>query len=103
MSGGMGLEYAALSRGDENWSRVAELLRRTRSELADADTSGVAPGVRGAASSFLSAWAGYAAESAAISDGMAGALEVMVGDLQSTEQARQSAFRDLDARLGPQR
>lgn len=101
--GGMALEYGALGSGDEAWTRLAELMRNTQQELSDAPAAGLAPSVRGAASSFLTAWAGYAGESAAIGDGLAEALRVLQYDVATTDEERQQIFRDLDGRLGPAR
>jgi hypothetical protein len=100
---GLGLEYGEIGRGDEDWSRLGELMRTTEGELRDAPTSGLAPSVQGAATGFLTAWSGYAAESAAIADGLAGALRLLVGDVRATEEQRQEEFSRLDSRLGSAR
>lgn len=75
----------------------------TQTELADAPVTGLASGVQGAASAFLSAWSGYAGESAAICEGMGEALRLLVHDVTATDEQRQAAFSRLDGRLGPQR
>ncbi len=100
---GFGMEYGAIGRGDEDWARLAGLMRDTQGEFAGASTSGLAPSVRGAADAFLTAWAGYAGESASIGDGLSDALRLLLGDVTATEQQREAEFRDLDGRLGPQR
>ena len=103
MSGGFGLEYDALGQGHEGWTRLGALMATTGSDLDGADTGGLAPGVRHAAATFLTAWSGYATESAAICDGLAGALRRLGTDVLATEEQRQAAFGALDGRLGPQR
>jgi hypothetical protein len=100
---GLGLEYGEIGRGDEDWSRLADLMRTTAGELEGAPVGGLAPSVQGAATAFLSAWAGYAAESAAIADGLADALRLLVGDVRATEEQRQEEFGRLDSRLGSAR
>ena len=100
---GLGLEYGDLGRGDQDWSRLAELMRTTESDIKGAPTNGLAPSVRGAASRFLTAWSGYAGESAAIADGLAGALRAIGNDVLATEAEREQEFGRLDSRLGPAR
>lgn len=103
MTGGLGLEYAALRGGDRDWSRLAELMDRTRDELADAPVAALAPGVQGAARGFLAAWSGYAGDSAEIAYRMGDALSLLADDVTSTEEERREAFARLDGRLGPRR
>lgn len=100
---GLGLEYGEIGRGDLDWSRLAELMRTIGSDLDGATAHGLAPSVQGAATGFLSAWCGYADESAAIADGLAGALRALRNDVLATEAERQQEFGRLDSRLGPAR
>lgn len=100
---GLGLEYDELGRGDQDWSRLAELMRTTGSDIEGASTNGLPPSVQAAATTFLSAWSGYAGESAAIADGLAGALRAIGNDVFATEAEREQEFGRLDSRLGPAR
>lgn len=97
---GLGLDYGSLASGVEDWSRLGELMRSTGSELGDASTAGLAPTVQGAAQSFLTAWSGYAGESAAISDGLSEALGLLTTDMTATEEELTARFGTLDGRLG---
>ncbi len=97
---GLGLEYGSLASGVEDWTRLGELMRSTGSELDDASTAGLAPTVQGAAQSFLTAWSGYAGESAAISEGLSEALGLLTTDVTATEEELTARFGTLDGRLG---
>lgn len=87
----------------ERWTEAAELASTASSLLGGESPYGMGSRVWPAATAFLSAWAGYATESAAIAAGYADALEGIVHDLASTDATNRERFEDLDSRLGPER
>ncbi|ANH38175.1 hypothetical protein I601_1744 [Nocardioides dokdonensis FR1436] len=99
----MGMEYNALRAGSRRWAALGELLDETAKDFGAAPVAGLAPDCQGAATSFLSAWQGYAGESAAIVEGFATALEEVVGSTTETDSATGSGFETLDSRLGSAR
>lgn len=99
----MGLEYDAIRTAVGDWQRLDELMTTSRRALADASTGALPPSVQGAASGFLTAWAGYAGESAAIAAGFAQALDATSLDFAGTDEADGARWQQLDGRLGPAR
>lgn len=99
----MGLEYNAIRTAVGDWERLEELMTTSRRALADASTGALPSSVQGAASGFLTAWSGYAAESAAIASGFAEALDATSLDFAGTDEADGAHWQQLDGRLGPQR
>lgn len=99
----MGLEYNALRAGSERWSSLGELLEETARDFGSAPTGGLAPEVQGAARAFLSAWEGYAGESAAIVEGFSTALEEVAARTAATDSHTRGEMDALDSRLGPAR
>ncbi|WP_101523457.1 hypothetical protein [Nocardioides houyundeii] len=99
----IGWEYDPLVAGAVKWDDLGTLLQDSAKDLGSASTGGLAPGVQGAANSFLTAWQGYAGESAAIAAGMAGALRASVSDVQGTDGEQSGGYSALDSRLGPSR
>ena len=96
-------ESAAIGYGVERWEDQALLMDGAVRDLGRASVSGLAPSVQGAASSFLSAWAGYAGESQVIAEGFVAALRAATADMSGTDEAQGSGYADLDGRLGPAR
>ena len=99
----MGLEYNALRAGSERWASLGELLEETARDLGAAPTSGLTPECQGAARAFLSAWEGYAGESAAIVDGFSTALEEVAARTAAVDSGTRGDMEALDSRLGPAR
>ncbi|WP_121256266.1 hypothetical protein [Nocardioides ferulae] len=86
-----------------DWGDLAELMERSSSDLGGQGVGALAPSVQAAASAFLTAWAGYAGESAAIARGFSSALDALVADATHTDDAIDTHFGGIDARLGPAR
>ena len=99
----MGLEYNALRAGSERWASLGELLEETARDLGAAPTGGLAPECQGAARALLSAWEGYAGESAAIVDGFSTALEEVAARTAAVDSSTSGDMEALDSRLGPAR
>lgn len=99
----MGLEYNALRAGSERWSGLGELLGETARDFGSAPTTGLALEAQGAARAFLSAWEGYAGESAAIVEGFSTALEEVAARTAATDSSTRGEMDALDSRLGPAR
>ena len=99
----MGVELNAIKAASGDWDRLHELMTTSQRSLADASTGALPPAVRGAASSFLSAWAGYAGESAALASGFSDALDATAADWTGTDEADAARWDTLDGRLGPSR
>lgn len=93
-------EAAAIAIGVERWEELEALMQDARQDLGSASVAGLAPGVQGAASSFLSAWSGYAEESRAIAEGFVGALRDATADMGSTDSEQAGDYGQLDGRLG---
>jgi hypothetical protein len=98
-----GLEYNALTAGAQDWRDLAELMTDTSRGLADQPTSAIPASAQDAAASFLSAWSGFAGESAEIATGFAGALDATRSSYRSADDATDQRFAHLDGRLGPRR
>ena len=102
MSGGYGFgPDIAVTIGQ--WQHLEELMRDTGADLAAGSTSGFAPSVRGAAATFLAAWAGYAGESAELADGFVRALGSTDRLYAQTDTLSAAELDRLDGRLGPAR
>lgn len=99
----MGVEGNALRTGSADWARLSELMTSTSGSVGEASTAGLAPSVQGAAAAFLSAWSGYAGESAAIATGFSGALDAASDDFTNRDDEADQRFSQLDSRLGPAR
>ena len=95
-------ESAQIQSGIGRWEELETLMQDAGKELDSSSVAGLAPGVRGAAKSFLNAWSGYAGESRAIAEGFVGALNDTSADLTGTDQAQGADYAQLDGRLGPE-
>lgn len=96
-------QVATLSAGTRAWEGQQTLMETTARELGNASASALPPSVQGAATTFLTRWAGYAGESVAIAQGLVGALEATADDYSTADDAVDRQFSDLDGRLGPAR
>lgn len=94
-------EFGAINVGASHWEELEALMADAAKELGQAPVSGLAPGVQGAASAFLSAWAGFAEESRAMANGFAGALRAAAADMGGTDQSQSGQYDSLDGRMGP--
>lgn len=99
----LGAEYDPLVATAEDWRSLASLMTGTSRDLAGQGTGSLPPSVQGAASSFLSAWSGYAEESAAIAEGFAASVDARVTDYSGADDGSRDQMTDLDGRLGPAR
>jgi hypothetical protein len=91
----------ALRNAVDGWEQVEPLMRSTSGDFATASVSALAPSVQSAATTFLSAWKGFADESAAIVGGFAEQLTAFTNDMVGVEDGVKTNFDSLDARLGP--
>jgi len=96
-------QLTSLRKGTEGWESQQALMDTSSRELGGASASALPPSVQGAGTTFLSRWAGYAGESAAIAQGFVGALRATSDDYGTTDDATDRQFSDLDARLGSPR
>lgn len=96
-------QMESLRRGTEGWEAQETLMETSSRELGGASSAALPPSVQGAATTFLTRWAGYAGESAAIAQGFVGALQATSDDYSTTDDAVDRQFSDLDGRLGPAR
>ena len=96
-------QMETLRRGTQGWESQETLMDTSARELRGASASALPPSVQGAATTFLTRWAGYAGESAAIAQGFVGALHATSDDYSTTDDATDRQFSDLDGRLGPAR
>lgn len=99
----VGVEYNSIRAGVQDWRALSQMMTRTSGSLADQTISAIPPTARTAAQAFLTAWAGYAAESADIATGFAGALEATQNNYTRADDEADRRFADLDGRLGPAR
>lgn len=100
---GYGVGPSSVPWAKQAWEDLSELMERTRSDLASASATGLAPSVRTAASAFLTAWSGHAKESTAMADGFVDALDSINARYGAQEQLSEEQLRNLDGRLGPAR
>jgi hypothetical protein len=100
---GYGLGPSTIPWAVARWEDLGELMEKTRSELGDAGTAGLAPSVRTAAAAFLTAWSGYAGESRAMADGFVAALHTTDATYTGRERLTEEQLKNLDGRLGPAR
>ena len=103
MTDGFGLDPGAIPLAVTTWEDLAELTTTTQTELAGQSPGGFAPSVRAAASTFLSAWSGFAGESRAIADGFVSALQSSQSSYSQSDQLTAGELDRLDGRLGPAR
>lgn len=96
-------EMQSLRLGTQGWESQQTLMESTARELDGASSAALPPSVQGAATTFLTRWAGYAGESAAIAEGFLGALKATSNDYATSDDAVDRQFSDLDGRLGPAR
>lgn len=96
-------QVQSLRMGTEGWAGQESLMESTARDLRNASPGALPPSVQGAATTFLSRWAGYADESTAIAQGFVGALEATANDYSTSDDAADRRFSDLDGRLGPAR
>lgn len=96
-------EMQVLQKGTTGWESQERLMDATAKDFGAAGSGALPPSVQGAATTFLSTWAGLAGESTAIAQGFVGALEATANDFSTTDDAADRQFSDLDARLGPAR
>lgn len=96
-------QMESLRTGTQGWESQESLMEATARDLRNASSSALPPSAQGAATTFLSRWAGYAAESTAIAQGFVGALKATADDYSTSDDAVDRRFSDLDGRLGPAR
>lgn len=95
-----GMEYGAMSSATQEWRDISELMDGCANKLSGASTSAFAPSVQPTATAFVTAWKGFARDSAGIATGFAEALEVNVFDQSALDEVVRDGF---DGRLGPAR
>ena len=103
MSGPLVWQMESLRLGTQGWEAQESLMESTARGFRNASPSALPPSVQGAATTFLSSWAGYADESTAIAQGFLGALRATANDYSTSDDAADREFSDLDGRLGPAR
>lgn len=96
-------DLQSLRQGTTGWESQERLMDSTARAFESASSSALPPSVQSAATTFLTRWSGYAAESAAIAQGLVGALQATANDYTTSEDAVDRHFSDLDGRLGPSR
>jgi hypothetical protein len=96
-------QMETLRRGTQGWESQETLMETSARELGGASAASLPPSVQGAATTFLTRWAGYAGESATIAHGFVGALHATADDYSITDDATDRQFSDLDGRLGSAR
>ena len=96
-------QLESLRIGTQGWESQESLMDTTARELRGASSSALPPSVQGAATTFLTRWAGYAGESTAMAQGFLGALKATANDYTTSDDAVDRQFSDLDGRLGPER
>lgn len=96
-------QLESLRVGTEGWEGQESLMESTARDFRNASSSALPPSVQGAATVFLSRWAGHADESTAIAQGFVGALRATADDYATSDDAVDRQFSDLDGRLGPSR
>lgn len=96
-------DMQTLRLGTTGWESQERLMDSTARDFGGASASALPPGVQSAATTFLTRWAGYAAESTAIAQGFVGALQATANDYSTSDDAADRQFSDLDGRLGPAR
>ncbi|WP_210438932.1 hypothetical protein [Nocardioides xinjiangensis] len=96
-------QLESLRTGTDGWEDQESLMDATARDFRNASASALPPSVQGAATAFLSRWAGYADESTAIAQGFVGALHATADDYSTSDDAVDRQFSDLDGRLGPRR
>jgi hypothetical protein len=92
-----------LQRGTTGWESQERLMDSTAKDFGAATSGALPPSVQGAATTFLTSWAGFAGESRAIAQGFVGALKATGNDYRTSDDAADRQFSDLDGRLGPAR
>lgn len=103
MSEPLAWQTESLRRGTQGWDSQEALMESAARDLRGASCAALPPSVRGAATTFLSRWAGYAEESTSIARGFVGALRATADDYSTSDDAVDRRFSDLDGRLGPAR
>ena len=96
-------QLESLRLGTQGWESQESLMESTARDFRNASSSALPPSVQGAATTFLSRWAGYADQSTAIAQGFVGALGATDNDYSTADDAADREFSDLDGRLGPAR
>ncbi|QIK77087.1 hypothetical protein [Nocardioides piscis] len=92
------IDYDSLAGASQEWRDLGELMDDTADRLSSATPGVFAPSVRGAAAAFLSAWQGFARDSAGVANGLADALELNVDDQRAVDDVVRDGF---DFLLGP--
>jgi hypothetical protein len=100
---GYGLGPSSVPWAVGQWEDLEELMEKSRSALAAAGATGLAPSVQAAATSFLTAWAGYAGESKVMAGGFVAALHTTDAAYTGQETLTEEQLKNLDGRLGPAR
>lgn len=103
MSSPLVWDMETLRQGTAGWESQERLMDSTARSFDSASASALPPSVQSAATTFLTRWSGYAAESTAIAQGFLGALRATGNDYSTSDDAVDREFSDLDARLGPER
>jgi hypothetical protein len=93
----------SLRIGTQGWMDQQSLMESAARDLRNASPAALPPSTQGAATTFLTRWAAYADQSAAIAQGFVGALEATGNDYATSDDAVDRQFSDLDGRLGPAR
>lgn len=96
----LGIDYGAMGGASQEWRDISELMAGTKGKLDGASPGVFAPSVQGAATAFVSAWQGFARDSADIATGFAEALELNVYDQRVVDEVVRDGF---DGRLGSAR
>lgn len=99
----LGIEYGQVDKAAALWDDLSALMAESERDLSTASTAGLGSSVQSAATAFLTAWSGYAGESADIATGFGDALRARVADYRGTDQGSRDDFTNLDGRLGPAR
>lgn len=94
------MEYGAMTSASQEWRDISELMDGTVSKLSGTSSGVFAPSVQSKATAFVTAWKGFARESADIALGFAEGLEANVLDQKAVDEVIRDGF---DGRLGPSR
>lgn len=103
MSSPLVWDMQTLRLGTTGWESQERLMDSTARAFGSASASALPPSVQSAATTFLTRWSGYAAESTAIAQGFVGSLQATANDYSTSDDAADRQFSDLDGRLGPAR
>lgn len=96
----MGVEYSAMQASIADWADLAERMDTLGGDLADTGTAGLPESVQGAAAAFLTAWSGYASDSAEIARNFSACLQACSDNYLQADAEATARFDDLDGSLG---